>query len=143
MRAVKASWYRPAYGYAAATVCIAIAAWAAASPPPTLGIVQALYQTDRDTQLPLERFAIDADNMAASSPAPPVSRQPRSTNPPQWSRKQLRLTAQPTRPGQRVSSDAYNSAAQAEHGTAGSGASNRKSGVNGYFRKIDDSKYWT
>ncbi|MGF6574807.1 hypothetical protein ABH945_006935 [Paraburkholderia sp. GAS333] len=143
MCTVKAHWYRPAYGYAAAAFCAAITAWGAASAPPTLGIMQALSQTDRDTQLPLERFAIDADHMGASSSLAQVSRPPR----PAISRQSLqplpRQAAQPSAPSRRISSYPQSLAAQPDHDTVRSITSHRNRGSHGYFHKIDDWKYWT
>jgi hypothetical protein len=143
MRGLKATLYRPACGYAAATVCAAIAAWGAASPPPTLGIMQALYQTDRDTQLPLERFAVGAEHLAASSSLPPVSPPPRSNRQPQWSQQLPRQTAQPSRAGRRISAYVHNGATRPEHTAPGPDTARRSSGVNGYYLKIDDWKHWT
>ncbi|MBB5470605.1 hypothetical protein OKW30_005121 [Paraburkholderia sp. Clong3] len=125
MLAVKATWFRPACGYAAATVCVALAAWGGASPPPTLGIMRALDQTERDTQLPLERFAIKAGNVAASSSLAPRPQ-----------RQQPQQTAQPSRPNRRISEYLRGRAIKAD-------TSQRESGAHGYYRKIDNWKNWT
>ncbi len=125
MRAVKATWFRPAYGYAAATVCVALAAWGAVSPPPTLGIMRALNQTDRDTQLPLERFAIEAAHVAASSSIAPRPQ-----------RKKPRQTAERSQPDRRVSSHRRGRTFNAD-------TLQRESGAHGYYQKIHDWKNWT
>jgi hypothetical protein len=128
MRAEKAIWLRPACGYVAAAVCVAIAAWGASRPPPTFGFVQALDSADRDTQLPLERFAIEAGNAAAPSPQ---------------SKTEPQQAAQPLQPNQSIGTSTRNWSGQAQIGFVRLSTPRRKSGAHGYYRKIEDWKNWT
>ena len=146
MRAEKAFWYRPAYGYAAAAVCVALAAWGAANPPPTLGIVQALGQTDRDTQLPLERFAVEAGNPAASSvPALRRTEQP-------LPHRSTRREVAPAPQDRRVSGPARDRKAGTDAGLARRSAPRREHEVHeahdqrdqhADYRTIENWKNWT
>lgn len=137
MRAEKAFWNRPAYGYAVAAVCVALAAWSAASPPPTLGIVQALDQTDRDTQLPLERFAIEAGN-AAASPSRAL-RQAEESLP----RRSPRHAVRPSPQDRSVGGDMRNRKAGTDNGFARLSTPRRTSGARDDDRAIKDWKNWT
>lgn len=137
MRAEKTFRYRPAYGYAAATLCVALAAWGATSPPPTLGIVQALGQTDRDTQLPLERFAIEAGNAPAAS-APALQRTQQSL-PGQSSRP----AARPSQQDGRSHGHARAWKAETQNGFARLSTRRRESNPRDDYRTIENWKNWT
>jgi hypothetical protein len=130
MRAEKATRLRPACAYVAAAVCAAAGAWSASYPPPTLGIVQALDRANRDTQLPLERFAIEAGNAAASS-----QQLPREVRPQQAARL--------SQPNQGVGTAASDWSGQAQIGLAGLGTDRLGNMTHGYFRKIQDWRSWT
>lgn len=141
MSAEKAIWFRPAWGYAAAAVCVALAAWGAASPSPTLGIVQVLDQTDRDMQLPLERFAVEAANTAASSSQ--ALRQPQRQLPAPSPGQSPQHGAQRSPQDRRMSDYVPNWTAGTDNGFARLGTPRRKTGAPGYYRKTDDHKNWT
>lgn len=132
MRAKKAIWLRAACGYVAAAVCVAIAAWGASRSPPTLGFVQALDRADRDTQLPLERFAIEAGHSAAASPQSQPGPRP-----------QAQQAAQSSQPDQSLGNSAHKRPGQAQIGFVRVGMPHRESGTPGYYRKIQDWKNWT
>jgi hypothetical protein len=137
MRTEKAFRFRPAYGYAAAVVCVALAAWGAVNPPPTLGIAQTLNQTNLDTQLPLERFAVAAGN-AAASPSRAL-RQTQQSLPLPLPRHDERTVPQ----DQRVSGYARNGKAEAENGFARLSTPRRKSNTHDYYPTIENWKNWT
>lgn len=132
MRAKKVIWLPPACGSVAAAVCVAIAVWGASRPPPTLGFVQALNRVDRDTQLPLERFAIEAGNAAVASP----QSQP-------GSHRQSQQATQSSWPLQCVGTSAHKGPGQAQIGFVRLGMPHRDRGTFGYYRKIQDWKNWT
>jgi hypothetical protein len=137
MRIEKAFRFRPAYGYAAAVVCVALAAWGAVNPPPTLGIVQTLDQTDLDTQLPLERFAVAAGNAAASSSR--ALRQTEQSLPLPLPRHAERAVPQ----DRRISGDTRNEKAEAGNGFARLSTPRRKSNAHDDYRTIENWKNWT
>lgn len=130
MQAQKAVWYRPAYGYAAAVVCVALAVCGASSPPRALSFRQAIDQTDRDAQLPLERFAVEAGN--------PPAAQSQSQSP-------LRPATQSSQPkaDQCVQAAARGGPQQPHIGVAKLRTLHWEPGVRGYYRKIEDWKNWT
>ncbi|MFM0397303.1 hypothetical protein [Paraburkholderia phytofirmans] len=131
MRAEKAVWLRPACGYVAAAVCLAIAAWGASRPPPTLGFVQVLDHADSDALLPLEQFAIEAGDEVAALPRS----QPETHLQPQ---------PQPTaQPDQNPGTSARNRPGQAQIGFVRPGMPRRESDAHGYYREIDDWRNWT
>lgn len=63
MLAAKAEWFRP--GYAAAAACVSLAAWNASNAP---AFREVINRTAQDTQLPLERLAVESDSAAMLSP---------------------------------------------------------------------------
>jgi hypothetical protein len=67
MAAYKATRFRPSYRRAAVAAALLISAWCLATSHGAPDLRKALEQTDRDTQLPLERIAVEAGR----SEAPP------------------------------------------------------------------------
>jgi hypothetical protein len=134
VRAQKPVWYRPAYGYAAAVVCVALAVCVAPSAPRALSFRQAIDQTDRDAQLPLERFAVEAGD-------PPVA--------PSQPQSQLQSPLQPATQSSQPQPDSCMQAAarggskQAQIGVAKLHTLGWAPGARGYYRKIEDWKNWT
>jgi hypothetical protein len=138
MPAEKAVRFPTAYGYAVAAACAALAAWGAANPPSMRGIVRAIAESSRDTQLPLERLAIET----SGSPSLPPFSQLKA-----W--QQLSLSWQvvqpstPSRRHRRMSTSIRDESAEMEKRFSGQRASQSKNAPHGYYRKIEDWKNWT
>jgi hypothetical protein len=130
MQAQKAVWYRPAYGYAAAVVCVALAVCAAPGPSRAVTFRQAIDQTGWDAQLPLERLAVEARN-------PPAA--------PSQSQSPLQPAAQSSRPqpDQCVQATECDGPKQPHIGLAKLRTLRSEPGVRGYYMKIKDWKNWT
>lgn len=146
MRADKAGWFRPVYGYAAAAVCVALAAWGAANPPPTLGLTQTLERTDRDTQLPLERFAIQTGSETVALPVVRESESPATQTPQRHPARHLpALAGQSFRPDARIGTYLRQSAGagSSRSGFSRPASARRDDGTRGYYRTIQDWKNWT
>lgn len=130
MQAQKAVWYRPAYGYAAAVVCVALAVCGASSPPRAVSFRQAVDQAGWDAQLPLERLAVESRN-------PPAV--------PSQSQSPLQPAAQSSRrqPEQCVHATECNGPKQPHIGMAKLPTLRSEPRVHGYYMKIKDWKNWT
>jgi hypothetical protein len=110
MHAMKSRWFRT--GTLAVSACVAVVAWSAMSGP---GYQQTFSDLGRDTQLPLERFALDSTD----SPEPATAEPPGN--------RRISMSGYVRRDGRRDEPARHRSPAC----------------VRSFCRTIDDAKYWT
>ena len=135
----KAFRFRAVYGYTVAG-CAALVVVGAISTTPMPSFVSALDQTGRDSQLPLERFFVDAAHAPISSLK--ARREPQNRFPPRL----FRSVAQTSRPSDLVEQrSAYTNHSRADehYGVVSLDMPQTKISAHLYTRKIKDWKNWT